>query len=44
MDRKSEMSTVIEEDSDDSSVLSEPDSVKVKVSTINALKRRKIID
>jgi len=30
MDRKSEMSTVIEEDSDDSSVLSEPDSVKVK--------------
>ena len=36
MDRKNEMSTVEEEDSD-SSVLSEPESVKhsIKVSTIN---------
>ena len=32
MDRKNEMSTVVEEDSDDSSVLSEPESVKIKVS------------
>ena len=32
MDRKNEMSTVVEEDSDDSSVLSEPESLKIKVS------------
>jgi len=30
MDRKNEMSTVVEEDSDDSSVLSEPESLKIK--------------